>query len=324
LAERSDWTIPAAHQPKTGDYEFDLETALSAVVGLSATIPSNAFTADVLGTERAGNGVVIEPGLVLTIGYLITEAETVWLTRADGRVAQGHALGYDQTTGFGLVQALGALDVPPLALGSSAELGLGDPLIVAGVGGRRRSVAGQLVALQPYAGYWEYLLEEALFIGPAHPQWGGAAVIDGNGTLVGIGSLRLEAAKPQGGAEPVNMAVPIDLLPPILDDLKRFGRSRRPPRPWIGVYATEVDDQVVIMGTVESGPAATAGVRGEDVVIAVGDTEIADLAEFYRAVWACGQAGAEVPLEIGRDGRTTRVVVRSVDRAGLLRAPRLH
>ncbi len=181
---------------------------------LSACTPSSppdAFSAETLGTERAGNGVVIDDGLVLTIGYLITEAESVWLHLGDGRVVEGHVLGFDAVTGFGLVQALGRLDIEPLPLGSSAETRLGDRVVVGGAGGRTRSVASQIVAKQEFAGYWEYLLDEALFTYPAHPNWGGTGLINARGELIGIGSLQLERER-DGKAEHVNMIVPIDLL----------------------------------------------------------------------------------------------------------------
>src|SRR5947199_8859090 len=164
--------MPPALQPKPEDYDFDLEEALTALVGLRAIIPADAFTAETLGTERSGNGVIIRDGVVLTIGYLITEAETIWLHLADGRPMPGHVLAYDQETGFGLVQALGRLDLPALELGKSGEAKIGDSVVFAdGIG---RSVTAAIVAKQEFAGYWEYLLEEAIFISPAHPSWGGA------------------------------------------------------------------------------------------------------------------------------------------------------
>ena len=173
----TEWRVPPAYQPRPGDYSFDLDRALSAVVGLHSIIPADAFTAETLGTERAGNGVVIDDGLVLTIGYLITEAEAVWLHLGDGRVVEGHALGFDSVTGFGLVQALGRIDLDPLPFGSSAAANIGDRVVVGGAGGRTRSVASQIAARQEFAGYWEYLLDEAIFTYPAHPNWGGTGLI---------------------------------------------------------------------------------------------------------------------------------------------------
>src|SRR3974390_2867055 len=225
----TEWKVPQAFQPRPGDYSFDLDRVLSSVVGLHSIIPADAFSAETLGSERAGNGVVIDDGLVLTIGYLITEAEAVWLHRGDGRVVQGHALGFDSVTGFGLVQALAPLDLDPLPLGSSAATKVGDRVVVGGAGGRTRSLASQIIAKQEFAGYWEYLLDEAIFTYPAHPNWGGTGLISASGDLIGIGSLQLERER-HGKTQHAHMIVPIDLLKPILDDLRKFGRVNRPAR----------------------------------------------------------------------------------------------
>ena len=182
----TEWKVPPANQPRPGDYSFDLDRALASVVGLHSIIPSDAFSAETLGTERAGNGVLIDDGLVLTIGYLITEAETIWLHLGDGRVMPGHPLGFDSESGFGLVQALGRPDIEPLPLGSSAMTKIGDRVVVGGAGGRTRSVASQIAAKQEFAGYWEYLLDEAIFTYPAHPNWGGAGLISNRGELFAL------------------------------------------------------------------------------------------------------------------------------------------
>src|SRR6476661_3711541 len=190
MARSIEWEIPAEIQPQPDEWGFDLERALSAVVGLQAAVPEDAFTAAVLGTERAGSGVLIrEEGLVLTIGYLITEAESIWLTSSVGGAVPATVIGYDQETGFGLVQALGRLNVPPLEIGASQRVGAGDRGVVAAEGGRRHAVAATVVARQEFAGYWEYLLDRAIFTAPAHPFWGGAALIGGDGSLIGVGSL---------------------------------------------------------------------------------------------------------------------------------------
>jgi S1-C subfamily serine protease len=325
MSAASDWKIPPQVQPKAADYTFDLERALGSVVALRATVPPDAFTAETLGTERGGSAVLIQPdGIVLTIGYLITEATQVWLTTNDGRPVPGHVLGYDQVTGFGLVQALGQLDVPTLPLGSSGALHLGERVVVAAGGGRERSVAAQIVARQEFAGYWEYVLPDALFTAPAHPFWGGTALIGPNGDLVGIGSLQVPHQLGSGRVVPLNMLVPIDALKPILDDLLRFGRPNRPARPWLGVFATEADDKIVIMGLAGDGPASRAGLRAGDVVLAVGGQEVSDLAGFFGAVWALGAAGVDVPLAIDREGDAFEVRVTSGDRNRFLRTPSLH
>ena len=319
----TEWRVPSANQPRAGDYAFDLDKVLSSVVGLHSIIPADAFSAETLGTERAGNGVVIDDGLVLTIGYLITEAETVWLHRGDGRVVEGHALGFDSESGFGLVQALGRIDLPMLGFGSSSAAQVGDRVVVGGSGGRTRSVAAHIAAKQEFAGYWEYVLDEAIFTYPAHPNWGGTALISSAGELIGIGSLQLERER-AGKNEHLNMVVPIDLLKPILDNLRRFGRLDKPARPWLGVYSTEVEDKIVVVGIAAKGPAARAELRTGDVVLAVAGERVSTLAAFYRKVWSLGEAGVEVPLTLYREGLTFDVRVNSSDRAKFLRTPRLH
>jgi S1-C subfamily serine protease len=321
----SDWKIPAAAQPKADDYSYDLEHTLSSVVGLHTTIPADAFTAETLGTERAGNGVFIRGnGLVLTVGYLITEAETIWITLGDGRSVPGHVLGYDQETGFGLVQALAKLDVPVLEIGQSASAAIGERVVVGGFGGRQRSVAARIVAKQEFAGYWEYVLDEAIFTAPSHPNWGGTALIGPAGELLGIGSLQLQHAAERGQTQNINMIVPIDLLEPIIDDLLKFGRRNAPPRPWLGLYATEVENRLVIVGLADRGPARKADLKTGDIILSVAGKDVHDLASFFRLIWAQGQAGVDVPITIYRDGETMDVRVKSSERNKFLKGPSLH
>lgn len=325
MPSASDWTVSTALQPKTGDYGFDLDRALAAVVGLRSAVPEDAFTAEALGTERAGNGVLIRSdGLVLTIGYLIVEAESVWLSLSDGRGVAGHVLGYDQETGFGLVQALARVDLPTLPLGDSGSASVGESVVVGGAGGRQRSVAAKIAAKQEFAGYWEYFLEEAIFTAPSHPQWGGSALIGPAGELLGIGSLQLQREAEGSKREDLNMIVPIDILKPILNDLVTLGRPNRPPRPWLGLYATEIEDKVVVAGLAGQGPAKAAKLRRGDIVLAVNGAETHSLGDFYRRVWAMGEAGVAVPLSIYRDGRAVELRLASADRSRFLRAPRMH
>jgi len=303
---------------------LDIEHALQSIVALHSSIPEDGFTAASLGTERVGSGVVIrDTGLVLTIGYLITEAENIWLTTAGGRVVPAHALAYDQETGFGLVQALDRLDLPAIDLGSASAARLGDPVVLAG-GGRGHLVHSSIIGKQEFAGYWEYLLEEAIFVAPAHPLWGGAGLIDEQGRLLGIGSLLMQQMGSSGQTQDINMIVPIDLLGPILDDLLTYGQVNKPPRPWLGVYSAESDGKVVVASVAERGPAAAAGLRQGDVIAGVRDLGVESLADFYRKLWSSGPAGTEIPIEIVRDGRSFWVRVRSADRGSYLKKPRLH
>jgi S1-C subfamily serine protease len=324
MSSSSDWEMPLSVQPRPENFAYDLEAALSSLVGLRAIVPADAFTAETLGTERSGNGVLIRDGVVLTIGYLITEAETIWLHLADGHAVPGHVLAYDQETGFGVVQALARLDLPALPLGQSKATKVGDPVVVAGHGGRKHSVVARIAAKQEFAGNWEYVLDEAIFTAPAHPFWGGTAMIGRAGELLGIGSLQVQQVRESGTPEPLNMIVPIDILKPILEDLLTLGRPNHPPRPWLGLNATEIDDKIVIARVSNGGPARRANLRTGDIVLAVADREVSDLAAFFRRVWSLGKAGVEVPLTIYRDGRTFEARVTSGDRNRFLKGPSLH
>jgi S1-C subfamily serine protease len=324
MAESTQWAFPPAVQPTAENLSFDLKSALDAVVLLRAEIPEDAFTASTLGTERTGNGVVIRSdGLILTIGYLITEAETIWLTLNDGTTVPGHALAYDQVTGFGLVQPLGHVDTPMLARGSAVATPAGSEVIVIGYGGRAHSLKARIIAKHEFAGYWEYVLDEAVFTAPPHPQWGGAALIGADGRLLGIGSLLVQEAE---DAEAVagNMFVPIDLLEPILEDMLKFGQPARAPRPWLGMYAAEAEQRLAVTGLATGGPAESAGVRLGDIVLEVAGERVSGLAEFFRSVWRLGDAGIEVPLTVSRDAQILRLKLRSANRNDFLKKPQLQ
>ena|SRR6185437_933837 len=324
MAKKPDWEIPLVAQPRPEEFDFDLDEVLRSVVGLQAHIPEDAFTAQTLGTERAGSGVVIrDGGLVLTIGYLVTEAESVWLSTADGRAMPGHVLAYDQETGFGLVQALGRLGLPALELGRSSDIERDDAVIVAG-GGRRQSVRANVIGRQEFAGYWEYLLADAIFTAPAHPFWGGTGLIGQDGRLLGIGSLMVQQVTERDSVRDINMIVPIDGLKPILQDLLTYGRQNKPARPWLGVFSAEREGRVTVADVSARGPAAAAGIKEGDVIWAIRDESVTGLADFYRKLWASGPAGTEIPIEVVRDGRTVWVRVKSVDRTQLLKTPRLQ
>jgi S1-C subfamily serine protease len=254
----------------------------------------------------------------------VTEAETIWITSNDGQAVPGHALAYDQESGFGLVQALGKLDVPALDLGDSDRLKVGDQAVLAAGGGRHHSIETRIVGRQEFAGYWEYVLDDALFTAPAHPFWGGCGLIGTDGKLMGVGSLILQQGDGKGRRLDMNMVVPIGLLAPIMDDLLSYGRVNRPARPWLGMYATDSDETLIVASLADNGPAEQAGVRQGDKILTVNDEEIPDLAGLWRRVWSSGSAGAEVRLRLERDGSPKRISVRSADRASFLKSPKLH
>jgi S1-C subfamily serine protease len=324
MADSSSWAFPSELQPDPDEVGFDLARALASVVGLRVEVPDEAFTASVLGTERFGSGAVIrDDGLILTIGYLVTEASSVWISTNAGDVVEGYPLAYDQATGFGLVLPLGPLDAPPLALGEPRRTAVGGDVYVIGHGGRAHALQARLLGRREFAGYWEYVLDEALFTAPAHPQWGGTALLDESGALIAIGSLLLEESV-EGEDMQGNMFVPVDLLPPILDHLLKHGRAPGPPRPWLGMYTAEMGGRLVVNGVTEGGPADAAGVLPGDVVVEVGDERPESLADFYRRVWGLGRAGVDVPMVISRRGRLLRVDVHSADRNDFLWRPSLQ
>jgi len=304
--------------------ELDLEGIGRSMVRLRAEVPDDAFTAGILGSQRIGNGVVINAdGLILTIGYLTTEARDVWMTTADGRSLAGHPLAYDQVTGFALVLPLEKAGLEPIPLGSSAPVEAGDDLYVVSAPEFAEPLPVQVIARREFAGYWEYLLDDAIFTAPAHPHWSGAALIDARGSLVGLGSLLVRDAV-HGEEINANMFVPIDLLKPILGEMTTKGRTSRQPRPWLGVYAVEMTGNVYVTGVAEGGPAHLADIREGDLISRVADYEIATLPEFYRRLWAMGPAGTGVPLTAIRGGTRLHVNVRSVDRAELLKRPQAN
>ncbi len=303
--------------------EQSAEEILKAIVKIRSVIPANAFTARTLGTEREGNGVVIDSkGHILTIGYLIVEADTLEVTTGEGKTISASFVGYDHDTGFGLLKADQPLTITPMKLGKSSEVKQGEPILMAGHGGTESVQACRVIARKEFAGYWEYLLEEAIYTAPAHTGFGGAALIDRDGKLLGIGSLLTQVFIPGFGSISCNISVPIDLLHPILGDLIAKGRTSAAPRPWLGLNAEEGHGRVFVLRVTSGGPAEKAGLQPEDMVLTVRGEEVKGLADFYRKVWALGNAGVEVPLGILRGTRILDIAVKSVDRNELLRRSR--
>jgi S1-C subfamily serine protease len=311
--------------PRPEDVVCDLDDVLDSVVSLRSHVPDDAYTAGILGTEREGQGVVIgDDGIVVTIGYLVTEAEQIWLVGPNGAAVAAHVAAYDQETGFGLVQALGRLDAPKIRLGSSAGVKVGDPLIIAGEGGRESAINVQVISKREFAGSWEYVIDDAIFTAPSHPKWSGAAAIDRMGNLVGIGSLYIQQAVPGDEQVDGNMIVPIDLLKPIVNDLLTYGRPNKPARPWLGMTTAEADEKLVVAGLSKGGPAQRAGVEPGDIVVGVDGEPVVGLAHLFRSIWALGDAGVTVPLVLNRDGRAVTVNVASAARDNFLKKPRRH
>ena len=307
---------PALPQEKP---DADAEATLSAVVRVHARILPDARTAATLGPERAGSGVLVREGYVLTIGYLVIEADSIEVTGGDGKTTPAMLAAYDHATGFGLLKLVGPLHGRPLRLGDSASLAEQDAALVVGYGGREALQLVQVASRRAFSGSWEYLLDAAIFTYPPVNNWAGAALLSAQGELLGIGSLIVPDAGGPGTQSPGNLFVPIDLLTPILDELIARGRAPGPVRPWLGVNAEEFRGRVLVSRVSPDSPAERAGLRRGDIVLGVGGEEVGSLPDFYRKVWARGAAGVEVPLRVLQGLDVKDVSVRSMDRAGHLR-----
>jgi len=306
-------SVAAAAVP--GARAVEVEDVLRALVRVEAEIPSDARTAAFLGTRREASGVVIDDaGLVLTIGYIILEAMSATVTDADGLEVPADVVAYDYDSGFGLLRAIRPIAGAPLRLGDSDRLSPGDPALVVAAGGAAAILPVRITRRDPFAGWWEYLLESAIYTAPAHPAWSGAALVGADGRMLGIGSLRLDDAGPGGAEESGNLFVPINLLKPILGELLAEGRRAAAPRPWMGLFTRDIASHVVVMRVIEDGPGARAGVQEGDVIAEVDGRAVADMADLFRKVWALGEAGVEVPLTVARGPARQRIVVRSSDR----------
>jgi S1-C subfamily serine protease len=292
--------------------EGGLAERLEAIVRVHTEIPADARTAAYLGTERNGSGVVIDDaGLVVTIGYLITEAMGAEVTTGAGRVSRADVVGFDIASGLGLLRAAEPLAVKPLPIGAATELPEKTPVVVAGFGGPEQVQPAVVVSRRAFAGYWEYLLEDAIFTTPPHPAWSGAALLGPDGKLTGIGSLVVSEAEAD---LPGNMFVPIDRLRPVMGDLLALGRPSTPPRPWLGVNLRELDDGLVVGRVASDGPSDKAGVRHGDRVTAIGGVPVHELADFYRRLWRQGDAGVTVQLGVTRQGEEREIEVKTIDR----------
>jgi S1-C subfamily serine protease len=292
-----------------------VEELASAVVRIKTHINPEGRTVEGLGREREGSGVLIDSdGLVLTIGYLMVEAYAAEVVTNDGRTVPASVVGYDHESGFGLLRTLEPLKLKPMALGKSSEIKERDPVLVASFGGAAMVAPAYVVAKREFAGSWEYMLDDALFTSPPHPAWSGAALINREGKLVGIGSLIVGDAVGGGDKTPGNMFVPIDRLPPILADLIASGRIPGPGRPWLGLNAEELRGRLFVSRVTPGGPADKAGVKRGDVIVGVKGEPPKNLADFYRKVWAQGDAGVSVLLELLQDSAVRRLDIKSINR----------
>jgi S1-C subfamily serine protease len=287
----------------------------AALLTVSSQVPERALTAPLLGTERSGHAIRIRAdGLALTVGYLVNEAEQIWMTSAEGQAAPAYLVAQDHDSGLALLKPTLPIGSVHLEPGRADRLPVGEPLTVLRSGGEARFEC-TLTARHEFAGRWEYLIDDALFTAPACDDWSGAALVDRENRLCGIGSLLLEIPGDDLETTRGNMFVPLDLVSPYLDELCRYGQRRRPARPWLGSLIQEHEDQLIVVGTYPDCPASRAGIEPGDVVVSVDGTPARGLANLLRSVWSLGSAGVEVPLTIARDGAMQTCRLRSMDRA---------
>lgn len=299
--------------------QLDPERVVRSIVGIRAVVPPDSQSARSLGTEREGSGVVIDgSGLILTIGYTVMEASQIQVTAADGRSYPANMVAYDHVSGFGLLRAELGFQAPWLRLADSSAVKEGDTLLALSGGDGRGAAAVKVVSKREFAGYWEYLLDEALFTFPPIRAFNGAALVNREGRLVGIGSLLVMEAM-EGRGMPGNMFVPISALEPILADLLAYGRRQEPARPWLGVTLREEMGQLMVEKVSPRSPADSAGLRPGDRIVGLGGQRFTGLADFYRKLWGLGPAGVVVPLEVMRGATLTPVPVPSADRVRFLR-----
>ena len=292
-----------------------VEELVSAVVRINTHINPEGRTVQGLGREREGSGIVIDSdGLVLTIGYLMVEAYAAEVVDNNGHTVPADVVGYDHESGFGLLRAIEPLKLKPMALGKSAEIKEGDPVLIASFGGAAMVAGANVVAKREFAGSWEYMLEDALFTAPPHPAWSGAALINREGKLVGVGSLIVGDAVGGSDKAPGNMFVPIDRLTPILADLISAGRKSGPGRPWLGLNTDELRGRLLVSRVTPDGPAQKAGIKRGDVIVGVNGEQPKNLADFYRKVWAQGGAGTSIALDVLQDSQVRRLDVKSINR----------
>ena len=312
LIQSSD-LLPKQNEPL--NYDFDVSEATFSIVKLSSDIAEDGYTAQLLGTKREGNAIVLDDsGLILTIGYLIAEATSIRLQDKQGQSVPAELVAYDYDSGFGLVRAIQPLQARPIEIGISSNLTIGDRVLIAGFGDVDQALDGEIVAKRAFAGYWEYMLSEAIFVSPPHPNWGGTALIDNNGTLVGVGSLYIEDIGSAGEVKSGNMFLPIDMLKPIFNDLLEYGRTNGPPRPWLGIFTAENDGRLEVIAVAPDGPAERAGIKGGDIIVKIGAAVVDDLTEMYKQLWNLGPAGTAINITTLRGVYALHLQIISEDR----------
>jgi serine protease Do len=326
LATAMSGGIAAADSPPSGSAnkaaakEAAADRFFDAIVKVTVRAVPDARSSATLGAEREGTGIVIgDDGLILTIGYLIVEADDVHVVDHRGRTLPARVVGYDHATGLGLVRAVVPLGAPPIPLGDSGKVAERDPVMIVNYGGENDVTLAYVVSKRPFTGSWEYLLDAAIFTSPPTANWSGAALVGRDMKLLGVGSLIVREATSDEGGLPGNMFVPIDALKPILGDLVKSGQRAGPARPWLGVAADEVQGRLVVARVSPDGPSDRAGLKAGDIILGVGGDGVRTQAEFYRTVWSRGGAGTDIPLRVLQGIDVHEITVHSIDRVDYFR-----
>ncbi len=301
-------------------FSSDIVKKLDSIVSVNTSVPAGSFSAELLGTERAGHGIVIrEDGLIITIGYVLTEAELIWIGTGESTMVPGYIVANDYETGLGLVKPVMPIDFPAMEIGYINKLNEGDSVLIAGHGGSAYMIESRVIAKDEFAGRWEYMLDEAVYTSPPHPDWAGAALMGVDGKLYGVGCLLLQDGKSGELISGTNLFVPVDILLPDLEELCEFGGRRKPPRPWLGLLLQEELNELIITGIFSGCPADRAGLRPGDVIVSLNGKPVSGLSGFFRSVWDMGNAGVGIPLTILREEAQLDIVVKSGDRESSLR-----
>ena len=320
-------------QPRNGRFQHfqisdnEIEKRLRAVVSITTTIPEHAETAEILGTNRSGNGVFInQMGLIVTVGYLIAEAEQIWVSTANGETVLADTIVYDYESGLALLKPLKKISIPTISVSdSSKEISAGDSeFMLAGFGGIDQSVIVDIESCDSFTGYWEYVLNRAFYTTPAHPSWGGAALLNKKGELIGVGSLYLENAPNSKSEFSGNLCIPIDPLWSFFSEIKNTGGIKDNNRPYLGFFVSVVNEQFVVLGLYKSSPAALAGICTGDIIKSINGVVPKTLDQLFKEIWRAGPAGSVIPIEIERGDKHTIIDVVSASRKAIWINPTLH
>jgi S1-C subfamily serine protease len=296
-------------------YNLNFDSTLNSIVSINTYAPDNSFSAELLGTERSGHGVVIsDDGLIVTVGYILTEADSIWIKTKKKEAVQGYIVGNDFESGLGLIKAVEPLHVPKMACGDLKDLHVNDSVMVAGYGGLGYTIEASIVEIKEFAGRWEYILDEAIYTSPVHPNWAGAALIGKEGKLYGIGCLLIQEAEQSEKVDGYNMFIPVNTITPFIEEILEHGGRKKRPRPWLGMLVHDEEGQLIITGIFTGCPADQAGLKLGDIIISVRDIPVTSLANLFREIWKLGNSGVDVPLSIIRDGQKLEVHVISSDR----------